>query len=395
VSGAEIAALYAAMLASSPTGNFVLDVAETTAVWAVAVQANPVTELADLAIAEGGRVYVDPDGVLRFLNRTNHRARLAAPLASLIRSEVAYDLSYARRQQGQVSRVLLAYEDRVSALVDEIVYDQKTPVALAAGMTWVTTDQVPYTVMNGSVPVTGYTAVPRTSWAPGSVSIVFMVVNTKADGTGTALTVHAGAPPAMTAFSADVYYVLTVDGSTASVVLYNVSGAPAFVTTLKVNGKPAREASPWSIVADDRDAQDLFGVIPQSISNAYLPNADVATIRAQDILFFRSGVRTRIDIPAMDGVPFLHPFNAFAFVDDSTSPPVTTYLQVIRNDWRASDAGYTCGLFSAPALPPTERVLPDVVPPPTDGALATAVDSGPWTWGPAGHPLVWDWTQWT
>jgi len=79
----------------------------------------------------------------------------------------------------------------------------------------------------------------------------------------------------------------------------------------------------------------------------------------------------------------------------TTSPPVTTYLQVIRNEWRASDAGYTCGLFSAPALPPTERVLPDLVTPPTDGALAIAADSGPWTWGPAGHPLVWDWTQWT
>ena len=33
----------------------------------------------------------------------------------------AYLQREARRQQGQVSRVLLAYEDRVSALVDEIV----------------------------------------------------------------------------------------------------------------------------------------------------------------------------------------------------------------------------------------------------------------------------------
>jgi hypothetical protein len=396
--------------------HFVLDVAETTAVWAVAVAASPVAELADLAIAEGGRVYVDVDGVLRFLNRESHRALLATPVASFVRSLVAYDLSYARRQQGQVSRVLLAYEDRVSALVDETVYDQKTPVALPTAYGWTTFDQVPYTVMNGSVPVTQYNSVPRAVWYPGSVTLQIkgqdltrwerefpllfttmgtIAANTKADGTGTALAVHAGAPPAMTAFTPDVYYVLTPNGSTADLVLYNVSGAPAFVTTMKVNGKPAREASPWSIVADDRDAQDLFGIIPQSISNAYLPNADVATIRAQDILFFRSGVRTRIDIPALDGVPFLHPFNAFAFVDDSTSPPVTTYLQVIRNEWRASDAGYTCSLYSAPALPPTERVLPDVVPPPTDGALATAVDSGPWTWGPAGHPLMWDWTQWT
>jgi len=109
--------------------HFALDVAETTAVWAVAVAANPVAELQDLALAEGGRITVDVDGVLRFLNRSNHRALLATPRASFVRSLVAYDLSSARRQQGQVSRVLLAYEDRVSALVDEIVYDQKTPIA--------------------------------------------------------------------------------------------------------------------------------------------------------------------------------------------------------------------------------------------------------------------------
>ena len=122
--------------------HFVLDVAETTAVWAVAVAANPVAELQDLALAEGGRIYVDVDGVLRFLNRSNHRALLAAPRASFVRSLVAYDLSYARHQQGQVSRVLLAYEDRVSALVDEIVYDQKTPVALPTPRLR-STDQIP------------------------------------------------------------------------------------------------------------------------------------------------------------------------------------------------------------------------------------------------------------
>ena len=395
--------------------HFVLDVAETTAVWAVAVAANPVAELQDLALAEGGRIYVDVDGVLRFLNRSNHRALLAAPRASFVRSLVAYDLSYARRQQGQVSRVLLAYEDRVSALVDEIVYDQKTPVALPAASTWAYTESVPYTVMNGDVPETYYTAVPRTGWAPGVVTLrlagmdltrwerelplLFTTMNTisanaAADGSGSAIAVSAGTPPAMGSFSPNVYYVLTVDGSTATIALYNLSGAQAYITTMKLNGKPAREASPWAVVADDVDAQALFGVIPQTISNAYLPNADVATIRAQDILFFRSGIRTRVDIPALDGVPFLHPFDAFAFVDDATSPPVTTYLQVIRNEWRASDAGYTCGLFSAPALPPTDRVLTDAVPASTMAAgLVTATDAGPWTWDGA-HPLVWTWSAW-
>ena len=50
--------------------HFVLDVAETTAVWAVAVAANPVAELADLALAEGGRIY----------RRRRWRAPLPEPL---------------------------------------------------------------------------------------------------------------------------------------------------------------------------------------------------------------------------------------------------------------------------------------------------------------------------
>ena len=244
-------------------------------------------------------------------------------------------------------------------------------------------------------------SVARTGWAAGIVTLQLqgqdltrwerempllftginsIVANAAADGSGAALAVTAGAPPAMGAFSAAVYYVLTLNGPTATITLYNLSGAPAYLTSLKLNGKPARQASPWSVQADDQEAQDIFGVIPQTISNAYLPNADVASIRAFDVLFFRSGIRTRIDIPAMDGVPYLHPFDAFAFVDDSASPPVTTYQQVIRNEWRASDAGYTCGLFSAPALPPTDQPLADQVPAPIEAALVTASDFGPWYW---------------
>ena len=70
-----------------------------------------------------------------------------------------------------MSRVLLAYEDRVSALVDEIVYDQKTPIALPAAMSWTYFESVPYTVMNGDVPETYYNAMPHTGWAPGVVTL--------------------------------------------------------------------------------------------------------------------------------------------------------------------------------------------------------------------------------
>ncbi len=209
-----------------------------------------------------------------------------------------------------------------------------------------------------------------------------IVANTKADGTGTALTVHAGAPPAMSAFSADVYYVLTVDGSTASVVLYNVSGAPAFVTTMKVNGKPAREASPWSIVADDREAQDLFGVIPQSISNAYLPNADVATIRAPDILFSALGPDPdRHPSHGRRAVPA--PSTPSRIVDDSTSPPVTDLPAFIR-----TSAGHDANTAAChtPALPAHRAGAGGVVTPPTERPRDRG-RFGTWTWGPAGHPL--------
>ena len=227
-----------------------------------------------------------------------------------------------------------------------------------------------------------------------------ITANTAADGSGTNIPVTAVAgdgasgPSSITAFANEIHYELTAQGSTAEVAFRNLTNAVAYITVMKVNGKPTTPASPWSIVADDHEAQDLFGVIPQTISNAYLPNADVAMIRAQDMLFFRSGVRTRVDIPAMDSVPFLHPFDAFAFVDDKVSPPVTTYQQVLRNDWRASADGYTCGLFSAPALPPqTDQALSDSVPAPTDGTLITETDEPPWTWGGA-HPIIWGYFEW-
>ena len=297
-------------------------------------------------------------------------------------------------------------------VVDEIVYVQVAPIVVPAASTYTYNEWVQAEVPPGSgsytfVPVdppkvvynTGDMAVTvrgmdRTRWER-SLPLVFTTVasitaNTAADGTGTNVPVSAGGQAAMYGFSNALTYLWMPQGSTGYLAFWNQSNVPVYVRVLTINGRPARTVSPFAVTVDDVEAQ-VDGVVEVKVRNAYLPTSDVATDRARDYLFFRSGMRARVD-PKVDGCPYLHPLDAFAFVDDSVSPEVTEYLQVLRNDWSYGDDGYACALRTAPALPPTDRALTSEVVAPTDGAIAAA-DSGPWTWGGA-HPLVWDWSEW-
>jgi hypothetical protein len=450
------------------TTDFVLDVAEAHAQFAAATDAKLGPELQQIAEAEGGRVYVDPQGVIRFLNHSSHEAALGVPLATFVRSEIAYDVSYARRREGRITRLLLGYEDRLAALAAEVIFDQKSPIAIPPCETsplWANSVQVDHPYVPGvpattrtvtfdyqtadpSSPMYGMVGCPQitltasyeeivaaipevlawSEWAPpvqtgtghypGHTGIEVkgmdltrwerelpvefttldtITANTKADGTGTAVTCTEGYGGAEeSGYGTDVLWQWTPNGPTGQMSLWNTTAATVWVTALKLLGKPARTVSPWSVIANDAEAQDFFGIVEEKVSNAYLPTADLAMLRATEILFFRSGVRARLDIPAMDGAPYLHPRDAFAFVDDSVTPATTTYLQVLSNTWRyAPDAGYTCALTTAPALPPTLAIVgTDAVPAPVSGALATASDSGPWYWGADADPLVWTYSDW-
>jgi hypothetical protein len=394
--------------------DFSLGAGDRTCRFAAAVNAPLLGELQAVAFAEGGRLAVAPDGTVTFLGASAHRAALASPVATLTRSEVAYDAPRVRVRDGSVNRVLLEYEDREQAVADEVVYDQRSPLAIPPAVQYTAHSWTQQTVEGPpGVFANVFVDHPFQAWSPGQVSLrvagmdmtrwerslplQFTTVSACAaypnpGGTGSPLALSWSGAPSMAGFSSAVSAVWAPGGSVGYLTFYNQSAATAYVTSLRLNGRPARTVAPFAVIADDPEAQ-LDGVVEESIRNAYLPDTDAAADRARDYLFFRSGLRARVN-PTLDGCPFLHPLDAFALVDDSVAPPATDYLQVLSNTWSYSEsAGYTCELKTGPALPSTTSRAVDSAPAPADAAPATASDSGPWTWDGA-HPLAWTWSQW-
>jgi hypothetical protein len=448
--------------------DFLIDPSSGWAQFATAVKANLLAELQEIAIAEGGRVYIDVQGRICFMNRTNHLAALETPIVTFRRGDVAYDISQGRKREGRATRLNMAYEDRLSAVSDELVYEQKSPILISEAYTYmkpvgkepdttyaevvvpsVTTwgpgvvlypdpndptygtpnaqqlsyiTDVPTYVPGYTIP--GGTSVgaaiyePAIAWGRMSLSVKgqdmtrwesevpldfgsidTITANTEIDGGGTAITlVPVSSPPTEMSglvFGTDVYYQWEPEGPTGSLQFWNSRNATVYITVLKILGKPARTGSPWSVVAFDQEAADIFGIIEETISNAYLPTSDQAQLRAQELLFFKSGTRARIDFVGIDGVPYLHPRDSFAFVDDSVVPEVPIYLQVIQNDWSYSiDGGYSSSLGTAPSLPSTSGLQNQSIPKLSLGALQTATDAGPWKWGADAHPLIWSYSDW-
>ncbi|HSV92525.1 MAG TPA: hypothetical protein VLH81_05595, partial [Desulfobacterales bacterium] len=381
--------------------DFVLDVATSHAPYAVAVDHGLFAELQRLAFAEGGRCVVDPDGVLRWRNAANHRAALATPSATFLRSEVAYEISTARTAGDIVTRVELEYEHREDAVADEIVWMAVTPIGVAAATTWeewewAMTEDPPgtFTTKRNATPTVRRTygvnsivvrGMDRTRWERSLPlefgAIAAITANSAADGSGTAIAIAqiGGPPPAPTAPADTLHVWWQPQGSSGTLTFFNQRATPVYVRTLTINGRPSRTASPWAVSVVDQEGLDLHGDVGLRIANPYLPSPEVARERGREMLFFRSGMRARLDLPALDGIPFLHPYDAFAFTDDSLDPPVTTGLMVVRHEWSYSERGYLSALRCAPGLPPTDESTSDVVPPGAE-TITTATAAPPWSW---------------
>ncbi|MBA3875566.1 MAG: hypothetical protein C0498_01295 [Anaerolinea sp.] len=385
----------AAGLAASEYGY---DTGTRTVAYVVAGAERAIGELMQLAQAEGGRIFVDGNGVLQFWNAEHHVAALRTPLITLTRSAHVYDIAYPRRNEDTITRFVLEYDTRESVAVDEIVYDQKQNIVLAApGL-----DAAGKVIF--AAPLTlELRAMDMTRWER-YLPVQFTTVNTLtakagSDGSGATLANVAAAPPRNGTVSpgSNLYYTWTASGPTGVLKLWTDSVTGAAVTVLRLNGKPQRSVAPYSVVADDPTADPARAPVEQKMTNAYLPSTDVAAEQAATELFFRSGQLATVNLPDIDGMPFLRAFDCLAIDDDSQSPTVRYFLQVLRNEWRVSESdGYRCALTTAPALPTNEQVVSQVIPTPSPGAPVTGGNQvPPWYWGPtASQVLVWTYSDW-
>jgi hypothetical protein len=384
----------------------------STAQFAAAVGGGMSEEFGLLAIAEGGRVYVDNGGTLVFADNTTREAELRAPLISLDKGTFPFEISVLRNTSSAINRVTLEYEDRASAVSDETVWQITTPIKVpAAGTvtgssvgTYFTPGQV--TIAFNAQDQTRWIQYTPVVWATGTANPSAATANTDASGTaGTAIVMEAGDPASRLSLDGKLYYELTLggtatgEGNRGRVIFRNMNSVPVYVRAFTLVGKPARMSSPYAVQADDGDGQDLLGgqILEQRILDPYLPSVDVSYQRAVDLLYFRSVRRVRVSMSSAPGIP-LKAGEVFAVQDDARN---ITYLQQVSQIQWAFNAqnGYNCSIEGLPSLPGATSVqLGDFIPAITD-VISTTEPQGPWYWAPDGDPthslLAWDGvTQW-
>lgn len=439
---ATLTSLATALLTAAgvSASAYSIDTLASSAVLGYASAAGLLDELWQVAIAEGGRVYLDEEGILKVQSRANRQAALRAPVATLTASEVAYK-SGAVRRADRANRISLSFEDRTLPAVPQTLFSLSNPVSVMAAVTTnVQTLKAKYqphydpgsgTIHPGDpMPPNPADAYDITaSFGPGQAFLqvkfqdtggkfvtadadgaTFTVTaNTAADGSGTAVTANkitdlVGQKP--TASGTDIKYwwsgagvkVGTWQAPPQLVIFFNTRSEIVWVRQFDIATYPASQASGgYDIVVDDAGAIEANGgrIVERRVSSAYLPDQATARERAADLLFFLTASRDALDIPDLDGVPFLRPGDAFRYVDDTVTPSVTYDLQVLENRWTYQpEGGYTASLVTMPALTQTDLdATPVAMPAPTLSA-ATTTRTGPFKWGADANALVWDETTW-
>ena len=366
-------------------------------------------ELGLLAIAEGGRIFVDEDGVLTFNDRTTQTDALRSPLITFDKDSYPFEISILRNTDNAINRALLEYEDRASAVANETVFEITTPITVpAAGSANGFYVPGEITLSIEAQDKTRWIDYTPVTWASvGTAAGNNPSVSTAASAPtgGTAIPMVQGSPTSLATLDGNLYYQLEVggtatgDGNRASVTFKNLAGTAAvYVTGFTLIGKPARLSSLYATQADDIDGQELLGgqILPLQLKNPYLPSTDAAYLRALDLLYFRSVRRVQVTLDSAPGVP-LKAGEVFGVIDTVKNK---TYLQQVANiNWRFNaQSGYECSIEGLPALPgPLQLQFGDIVPALTD-SVSTASNEGPWYWAPTGDPeknaLTWDNSLW-
>ncbi len=383
---------YGSAVGLAGTAEIVADTPMSTAVYAASVNARLYDELAQLAVAEGGFIFADEEGVLTFRNNAAQGTALRLPTISLTRSEVAFDQTIARKRDA-ANRVVIEYEDRNAAAVDEDVWKiEGTPLKIPAAGT--ATGETVGTYYTPGALTLQLQPLDRVRWVDNfpvvwNTTPTLATANAAYDGSGSAISMAAGTPASRLSLDGTCYYTVSVGtAENVAVVTFNNfakdgsgNAVNAFVRGFTLQGKPYRDVSPYAVVADDVESQTTYGqVIETRLRNSYLPSTDLVIDRAKDVLFFLSGLGPRVE-GEFPGLP-LKAGEVFQYADDQVSQ--TFLARVLTLNWRFDTNGYFCNLTTAPAFPaPTTAFVGDIVPAPTEVIVFNNF-TPPFVWQPAG-----------
>ena len=361
--------------------DFTTETGEQTAQSIVCSQLPIAGEFGQVAIAEGGRVVVLPDGTVAFWNATHHRIARSAPDMTIMRSAHVYDANVRRRSPLDVNRVLLTGQGRsyqVPVLLCTVPQLTDLPQPLVGGM-------VETGGATGGVWCQVEATDPNTHEVGAGAVITGVNVSCKTWPGGVAGSAINGVPPLTVSPSNTVYWTWSASGSTVTVRAWTVSSTDFMEMDIAVTGSVQQLIAPVSVQVDDLDAQATAGgkVTALNLANNYLPAAGPAAIVGRDLLSQLTGAAW-VEIPGIDGMPFLRAYDCFSYLDDSVTPNVTYTCVVGRHEWSYGEQGYTSAITGLPGLTAqVPQLVSSVVPALATSSLGTLTPQAPpWYAGP-------------
>lgn len=269
----------------------------------------------NIAEAEGGRVFFDEEGILRFWNR-NHidvDAVASGAVASLSMNEWVKSMRFRVEANRLKNHVIVKSNPRV-VQANQPVWSLEATVEMAVGenlVVWANINDEE----GRDMPCTTLDEPEK----DGSTS--YFKANDSSDGTGEDRT------NSVNLVSFDAF------GTAAKMIFDNQYGSNVFLTKVVIYGRPAKIVKEISVEKEDEGSISLYGRETLQIENDFITSEDFANNIASDKLFNKKNPTDLVDLETI-GIPYLQLGDLLSV--QTKYPPNEKYksLFVRQNRWQ-------------------------------------------------------------
>jgi hypothetical protein len=234
--------------------------------------------MAQVAEAEGGRIFFDENGVLNFWNRDHIDGHSDSKFTFSMENDIL-EYSY-RIDKDEIRNHIIVKTSPREVQANQPVYTNNTAIEVLPTESYDVWGQLEDPVISADEPTSS------------STTASYWRANTAMDGSGSDVSAL---------FSISGWYVLAKD---IKFTLTNNSGVTAYITKILINGDPAQVINNITEEALDQESIDLYGEQVLQIENDYILTNSYAKNLATDKLFNLKNPRDNVLMHVV-GVPYL------------------------------------------------------------------------------------------